>query len=118
MKSLVLAPLMALLVTGPVADAPTLPSGRLGPAVPPLPLTVTLYCTSGLCEAYASGGSGTGYSFEWVSAAEFFDNNGISRAQPNCYWSYQIVGVQVTASDSNGATTTEQYPVNCGVPEP
>jgi hypothetical protein len=82
------------------------------------PLAVGLYCTSGLCQATAYGGSGSGYSFEWVSAAEISDSGGTSYADPNCVWSYQVVGVRVTVSDSSGATAWAEYPVNCGYPEP
>lgn len=81
------------------------------------PLSITLYCTSGLCTANAAGGSGTGYSFVWISAAEISDSNGTSYARPNCYWYGGTVYVSVTVSDSNNSTSTAEYPVSC-VEEP
>jgi len=117
MTSPVLSALMALLATGSVAANSNLPPAPLGAIASPPPLTIVLYCTSGLCSASASGESGTGYSFDWISAAEISDGNGQSYARPNCYWYGSTVGVSVTVSDSNGATVTEEYPVLC-VEEP
>jgi subtilisin family serine protease len=70
-------------------------------------LSVSLGCdeTAGTCDATASGGSGTGYSFTWTNVSEQHDANGYS-------WGYVLCGlanqrtISVTVTDSNGATAT------------
>jgi hypothetical protein len=73
-------------------------------------LYVNMYCQSefGSCEAYASGGSGSGYRFTWVNVYESFDANGQSGAYFNCASGYGPYSFDVwaTVTDSNGAKAT------------
>jgi subtilisin family serine protease len=75
--------------------------------------TVSVYCDSygGYCEATASGGSGTGYSFAWTNASEGYDAEGYSYAYPYCFETFQFVTATVT--DSNGATASGSAYYNC-----
>jgi hypothetical protein len=91
-----------------------------------LPLSVDMECPSfagGVytCQAYPSGGSGTGYSFTWSSsngyAWETYDADGYSEADAACYGglgqgSTSIVTATVT--DSNSATASKSRIINCG----
>ena len=94
-----------------IVSGTTLASPR--DAVASTSLTVNLRCDENLCYAYAAGGSGTGYSFEWLSAAEIHDADGHSYAAPNCAYLGQTVWVNATVTDSNGATASEWYPAVC-----
>jgi hypothetical protein len=83
------------------------PSGGGTPT--PTPPTIYLYCDYeiGRCEAFASGGSGAGYSFTWSNGHEWYDEDGYSYAYPQC-WTTTLFFVQVTATvtDSNGGTAS------------
>ena len=122
MKTMLTTALATLFVLGTVAACADLPTGsrpeamHVEAAAKPVrsttPLAVNIYCLdSSSCKAWASGGSGTGYSFSWLSASEYHDANGESYAQPNCHFYGQSVGVSVTVTDSNGATSTEHRTV-------
>lgn len=67
------------------------------------PLTIELYCYNGLayCEAYASGGTGGGYSFTWTNALERYDADGYSWAGVPCGYTIRVTA---TVTDSSGAT--------------
>jgi subtilisin family serine protease len=88
-----------------------------GPPPPPgsTPLSVYVNCDvySGYCDASASGGSETGYSFTWSNANEAYDDSGYSYAYPHC-WSTSFIQVHATVTDSNGATATGSAYYNCG----
>lgn len=88
-----------------------------GPPPPPgsTPLSVSVSCDSygGYCEAYASGGSEAGYSFQWSNASEGYDADGYSYAYVYCY-STSLVHVSATVTDSNGNTATGSAYYNCG----
>jgi hypothetical protein len=126
MRTMLTTALATLFVLGTVAACADLPTGsqpeamHVEAAAKPVrsttPLGVSIWCDSSYCRAAAFGGSGIGYSFDWVSAAEYFDGNGESYAQPNCYWYGQYVGVSVTVTDSNGATATAHWTVSCVEP--
>jgi hypothetical protein len=88
------------------------PSGGGGTPTP-TPPSINLYCDYeiGRCEAFASGGSGAGYSFTWRNAHEWYDEDGYSYAYPQC-WTTTLFYVQVTVTvtDSNGGTaSTSEY---------
>lgn len=65
------------------------------------------------CTAQTSGGSGTGYSFQWHgSASEYYDQGGVSKAYVPCnkYGSYPCytsgsLTAYGTVTDSNGNFT-------------
>ncbi|HEY0018110.1 MAG TPA: S8 family serine peptidase, partial [Longimicrobium sp.] len=92
------------------------------------PLSLSLTCQPysaglGYCEAVASGGSGTGYSFTWANAYEMNDSNGWSNATAECYYDgYYVFPVDVfaTVTDSNGTSVTEYREIYCppGWPSP
>jgi hypothetical protein len=82
------------------------------------PPSVNVYCDSygGYCEAYASGGSGSGYSFAWDLGYEYYDANGYSATAVNCLSGYgpYFHDVSVTVTDSNGATAMGSGRIYCG----
>jgi subtilisin family serine protease len=69
--------------------------------------SVSLSCDeiAGTCDATASGGSGTGYSFVWTHVDEQYDAGGYSWGYVSCGLAYQR-SISVTVTDSNGATAT------------
>jgi len=83
------------------------------PAPPPVggggsgTLSVSLYCDEGVgtCDATASGGSGSGYSFAWTHVDEQYDAGGYSWGYVQCGLAIQR-SISVTVTDSNGATAT------------
>ncbi|HEX8362965.1 MAG TPA: S8 family peptidase [Longimicrobium sp.] len=81
-------------------------------AVPP---SVTLYCEPYYCDASASGGSGTGYSFTWTGAAEHYDSGGYSSATySQCGGTTtQYRTVTVTVTDSQGGTASASTRAQC-----
>jgi subtilisin family serine protease len=86
--------------------APPPPGGGETPT--PSTLAVSLTCPQGWnsCEATASGGTGTGYSFTWTNAFEQYDSGGYSFASVQCGYDLET-NVYVTVTDSSGATYTE-----------
>lgn len=76
----------------------------------PLTVSVSCYQLAGYCEAYASGGSGSGYSFTWGDAIEQYNNGGYSYAYPDCYPGYFLVPTAgVTDSNGAGAIASDSY---------
>jgi subtilisin family serine protease len=84
---------------------------------PPPPLRVYLYCDSFSCTAYATGGSGTGYSFYWGGGTiETYEEEGTSYAGVESgycdpYTNSKDVGV--TVLDSNGAYAQASQTISC-----
>jgi len=81
--------------------------GGGGGGTSPSTLTVSVNCgvDAGYCDATASDGTGTGYSFTWDGASEYYDAGGYSEASVNCPLSGQK-NVTATVTDSSGATAT------------
>ncbi|HEV2150476.1 MAG TPA: S8 family peptidase [Longimicrobiaceae bacterium] len=82
---------------------------------PPAPPSVYVLCDSGnnRCEAYASGGSGGGYSFVWTNAVELYDAGGYSYADPYCdSWA------TATVTDSSGGRASASDYYSCGTAIP
>jgi hypothetical protein len=95
-------------LTGSVYDAADASEPVDGPIV-------SLSCahSPNICEATASGGSGTGYSFTWsTNAFEQHDADGYSWAYFACAVSTNLV-ISVTVSDSNGATASTSRTQYC-----
>ena len=86
-----------------------------GGGTPPSTLSVSMTCDpySGYCDATASGGSGSGYSFTWGNASEAYDAGGYSYAYPYCSGT-NLLQVSATVTDSNGATATGSALYKCG----
>jgi hypothetical protein len=99
-----LGTLVVSLYSGFVPAPPSPPSSTR------LSVTVSCYQAADYCEAYASGGSGTGYSFMWGDATEQYDANGYSYAQPYCYPGYLVTPTaSVTDSNGNSAIASASY---------
>ncbi|HYW06674.1 MAG TPA: S8 family peptidase [Longimicrobium sp.] len=101
-------------------------SSLLAPTPPPPPPTAPLQATVNCvysyasypypvtynCTAQASGGSGTGYSFQWHgNSSEYYDQGGTSKAYIPCnkngsypYYSSGSLHAYGTVTDSNGAS--------------
>ncbi len=83
-------------------------------AVPP---SVSIYCEPYYCDASASGGSGTGYSFTWTGAIEHSDSGGYSTATySQCAGGGTTINyrtVTVTVTDSQGGTATASRRAQC-----
>jgi subtilisin family serine protease len=79
------------------------------------PPSISVYCYdgSGYCEAYASGGTGSGYNISWSGAYEQHDADGYSWASVDCYFS-GYVSVSATVTDSSGATASGSAYYYCG----
>lgn len=89
------------------------PNRLLYSPLTPAPLTVAFtLCNSSRCIAYASGGSGTGYSFTWTNAFEDYDTGGTSASYPYCNRSGPLL-ITTTVADSNGATATAYREILC-----
>lgn len=92
-------------------------AAALGATAPATPLSVSMTCSSGLCEAWADGGTGV-YTFTWTGASENGERGAFSSADYTCPRSllpgqYLYVSVQVT--DSSGASVSPgDYAVDCG----
>ncbi|HEX8694940.1 MAG TPA: S8 family peptidase [Longimicrobium sp.] len=91
-----------------------------GPPPPPpvpgsTPLSVSVICDSstGYCDATASGGTESGYSFSWSNAIEQYDADGYSYAYPLCGGTSRVT-VSATVTDGSGATTTGSSSYYCG----
>lgn len=113
--------LVAALAAG-CGDAPTgvSPASARITANGTAPLAVHLYCsvlssTWYDCIAYGSGGSGSGYSFTWTNASEYFDDEdyGHSWAGAECPRYGPYISLTVTVRDSNGATATASRSLPC-----
>jgi subtilisin family serine protease len=102
-----------LLYTGFI-PAPTTPTPNPQPQ-PTNPPAISVYCYngSGYCEAYASGGTGSGYSFTWGEAFEQHDADGYSWASVSCYFSGYIY-VTASVTDSSGAQASSGAYYYCG----
>jgi hypothetical protein len=63
------------------------------------------------------GGSGTGYSFNWTNASEYYDDGqGLSYAMAECDYNgfnYFQTQIGVTVTDSNSSTVTEYQYLPC-----
>lgn len=98
--------------TTPVAGVKSVRSRLLSSSLA-TPLSVSMYCSKNYelegiyeCYANASGGTGTGYTFQWWNAWEDYeDEEGWSSATVDCYsYGYGYVSVYVTVTDSGNAT--------------
>ncbi len=101
MRSIAARTLVALCATGIFASRSDAATGSISSD----PLTVYITCQYSMCQAEASGGSGTGYSFAWTRAVEHYDADGYSEAAAVCT-TYRGTYVQVTVTDSNGSTAS------------
>jgi subtilisin family serine protease len=103
--------------TGKLTSIGTGSPNRLLNATLAVPPSVTIYCEPYYCEASASGGSGTGYSFTWTGAAEINDSGGQSTASySQCAGGGTTIGyrtVTVTVTDSGGGTATASTRAQC-----
>jgi subtilisin family serine protease len=97
-----------LLYMGFITGGTTTPPGGGAPVV-----SVTCDEGSGYCWASASGGTGSGYSFEWTRASEASDANGFSDAYVICGTIARNIVVSATVTDSNGATGTGSTSYYC-----
>jgi hypothetical protein len=86
----------------------------VAPAAASDPLNVTLSCQpdANMCQAYASGGSGS-YTFTWTNASEYYSEPGYSEAYPHCFDYVSGLLVRVKVTDGTGATDTAQWPMAC-----
>ncbi len=109
MRHSILRTLIVLCVAGVLAAG----SG-VAPAAASNPLDVTLSCLPDalLCEAYASGGSGS-YTFTWTNASEYYTEPGYSEAYPHCFDYVSGLLIKVKVTDSTGATDTAQRSMAC-----
>ena len=90
----------------PAPTSPTNPTPT--PTNPPV-IDVYCYDGGGYCEAFASGGTGSGYSFSWSGAYEQHDGDGYSWASVDCYFT-GYTQVTATVTDSSGASASgSQY---------
>ncbi|HYR08715.1 MAG TPA: S8 family peptidase [Longimicrobium sp.] len=99
---------------------------RLLNALLTTPIIVDMECPSWgggvyTCQAYASGGSGAGYTFTWSNsngyAWESYDEDGYSEADAACYGGLgppTTSIVTATVTDSNGGTGSKSRIMNCG----
>jgi hypothetical protein len=75
--------------------------------------TVSLSChiDGQTCSATASGGSGSGYSFQWTHVNEQEDADGYSWGYVDCYpyWGWKTVEVAVTDSADRTGYATIQF---------
>jgi hypothetical protein len=75
------------------------------PAVPVTGISVTMYCdqSSILCQAVASGGSGS-YNFVWTNANEGYTEGNSSEASPQCWSGHNKFTVSVSVTDGMGGS--------------
>ncbi len=75
------------------------------PAVPVTGISVTMYCDqdSILCQAVASGGSGS-YNFVWTNANEGETEGNTSEAAPHCWSGHDKFTVSVSVTDGMGGS--------------
>ena len=125
MRIPLLRTLPMLVVAGAIAtgggDVPTATARPMASLDTRTPLSIELLCEPFYCMAYASGGSGTGYSFTWLGAFESADGNGYSDAYvaqcPNGgTGGYRKV--TATLTDSSGATVSKSAYSQCYGPIP
>ncbi|HEX8395047.1 MAG TPA: hypothetical protein VF665_22060 [Longimicrobium sp.] len=94
---------LALAACADGASTPLAPDGKPSADLWNLP-TVSLSChiDGQTCSATASGGSGSGYSFQWTHVIEQEDADGASWGNVDCYpyWGWKTVQVEVT-DDAN-----------------
>lgn len=82
------------------------------------PLGVWIFCTPYFsniweCSAYASGGSGTGYTFSWFPQSSYeFTNENFSSALVSCTPG-GMSGLEAYVTDSNGAYAWSTQYVYC-----
>lgn len=120
-----LAALAVAAVLAGCTDAPTAVSpDRIRPAASGgTPLSVYLYCGGSssyfYCDAYATGGSGSGHTFYWYNASEAYENGASSGASgsiqcsPYDYYYGQTVQVGVTVVDSNNELAQASHSFGC-----
>ena len=85
------------------------------------PLSVSLYCDELNCDAYATGGSGSGYTFSWAGAVENYESGSSSSAsymQCGGVTTPQYRRVGVTVTDGAGATASAQALGQCNTTYP
>jgi subtilisin family serine protease len=95
----------------PPPQPPT--TGPLAATVSCVPYSYSGYQPTYNCTAQASGGTGTGYSFQWHgSASEYYDQGGVSKAYVPCnkngtypYYTSGSLTAYGTVTDSNGNST-------------
>ena len=105
----VLAGLAATLAASAHASSPAPKTAQ----ATPLSVTLSCYSDTATCHAYASGGSGEGYSFEWEMVSEQYDMDGYSWGDMQCYGYIGWRTVYVTVSDSNNAYTGDAVNAYC-----
>ena len=105
-----------------VAIAGLLGAPRKSGAVPPTSVSVGLYCISLghqrlECHATASGGTAP-YTFQWTPPSVIGGSTGGENEEViaiiRCARAYSLQSVNVTATDSNGATDTASTTCFCG----
>lgn len=95
------------------ADASSTPAAASTPAASTLAVSLHCYPDSLTCEATASGGSGSGYSFEWELVAEQYDQDGYSWGDVQCNGYIGWRNVYVVLTDGANAQTGDMTTFYC-----